>query len=104
MRITAKYASTCPGCGQQIHVNQTVEWSRGQPARCLSCASESASKPATIYRNGDFARASIAADNERFWQQQESRYGSGVRPLGLGSRCPNPSNCGDPTCNGDCGY
>jgi len=27
-----------------------------------------------------------------------------AKPVARKSRCPNPSDCGDPTCNGGCGY
>lgn len=37
MTITAKFASTCPACGQSIAVGQSIEWERGSKARHTDC-------------------------------------------------------------------
>lgn len=37
MVITAKYASTCPDCGNTIREGSKVQWERGQKARHVSC-------------------------------------------------------------------
>lgn len=46
MTITARYASTCPTCGQPITPGQAVEWERGAKARHTECPS-AGSAPAT---------------------------------------------------------
>ena len=38
MTITAKYASTCPTCGQGIRPGDQVAWARGEKARHAACA------------------------------------------------------------------
>jgi hypothetical protein len=38
MIITARYASTCPGCGAPITAGSKVDWARGRPARHVTCA------------------------------------------------------------------
>lgn len=37
MQITAKFASVCSSCGSRIWVGARVEWSKGSPARHVSC-------------------------------------------------------------------
>jgi len=37
MTITAKYAGTCPACGQPIAPGAKVEWAKGSQARHVSC-------------------------------------------------------------------
>jgi len=41
MQIVAKFSSSCPRCGQAIHVGNKVEWQRGQPARHVTCPARS---------------------------------------------------------------
>jgi hypothetical protein len=72
MTITARFASICPCCQTRIIAGSQVEWSRGSPARHVSCSPALAQAPRTV-------RAA-------------------------NSRCHNPRDCGDPTCDGDCGY
>ena len=38
MIITAKFASTCPCCSARILVGSKVEWSKGSPARHVTCS------------------------------------------------------------------
>jgi GTP cyclohydrolase FolE2 len=37
MTITAKFASVCPCCTARITPGQKVEWSKGSPARHVTC-------------------------------------------------------------------
>jgi len=37
MVIRAKYSGVCADCGEEIAVGAEIEWSRGQPARHVSC-------------------------------------------------------------------
>lgn len=37
MTITARYASRCATCAQQIHVGEQIEWARGTAARHTEC-------------------------------------------------------------------
>lgn len=57
MIITAKFASVCPCCSNRIAVGSKVEWSKGEKAKHVNCASATpataASKPA---RNWDANR------------------------------------------------
>ena len=80
MIITAKFASTCPCCAAHIDVGSKIEWSKGSPARHVSCAPVAATISA--------APAGV-----------DPTYGR--RPRG---GCGNPRDCGDPTCHGECGY
>ena len=41
MQITAKYASTCPNCGQGIALGSQVEWERDKKAVHVSCPERS---------------------------------------------------------------
>lgn len=38
MIITAKYAARCPVCSQSIAAGSKIEWSKGAPAKHVSCA------------------------------------------------------------------
>lgn len=55
MTITAKYASICPGCQVRITPGTKVEWSKGSPARHVTCTSSSTtqSAPRAPSRNWD---------------------------------------------------
>jgi hypothetical protein len=75
MTITARFASTCPCCRTTIAVGSAVEWSKGSPARHGVC-------PAVAPVAATAPRAARRAN----W------------------RCTNPSSCGDPCCDGQCGY
>ena len=77
MNITARFASSCPCCRTVIQPGTTVEWSKGAPARHTACQAAPASSAASP--------APRAA--------RRSNY-----------RCPNPRDCGDPCCDGNCGY
>ena len=74
MNITARFASSCPCCRRPIMAGSTVEWSKGSPARHTACVASPAVTTAPSARRA-------------------SNY-----------RCPNPRDCGDPTCDGSCGY
>lgn len=45
-QITARYPSTCPTCSTRIQPGQSVEWTKGLPARHVSCGESTASAPA----------------------------------------------------------
>lgn len=47
MKITAKFASTCPSCGAQITPGTTVEWERGSKAVHVKCPARTASPAKT---------------------------------------------------------
>ena len=47
MIITAKFASACPCCSQRIVVGSQVEWTKGSPARHVSCAPVAAPRRGT---------------------------------------------------------
>lgn len=47
MTITAKYAATCPCCKSAIRPGDKIEWSKGSPAKHVSCASKTGSAPTT---------------------------------------------------------
>lgn len=36
-QITARFASTCPTCSQRIQPGQSVQWTKGSPARHSDC-------------------------------------------------------------------
>ena len=76
MNIAARFASSCPCCRQPIQVGSTVEWSKGSPARHTACVGAAARVP------------DLSAPRTQY------RRGA----------CPNPRDCGDPTCTGNCGY
>jgi hypothetical protein len=85
MTITAKYASRCPDCGDSIHVGAQIEWKKGAPARHAACAGTGGTKSERAFsraRRRDDAAGAARAN----------------------SRCPNPRDCGDPSCDGNCGY
>lgn len=42
MIITAKFASTCSCCSQRIAVGSKIEWTKGTPAKHVSCSAPSA--------------------------------------------------------------
>jgi len=86
MNITARFASTCPCCRTAIQPGSTVEWSKGSPARHTACQAA----PATSRR----------ADGTVPYFAQDGRALKGAGNW----RCPNPRDCGDPTCDGQCGY
>lgn len=44
MKITAKYASTCPSCGHPINPGDQVEWERGKKATHITCPQGQVSK------------------------------------------------------------
>ena len=59
MIITAKFASTCPCCSARITVGSKVEWSKGSPARHVTCsAGTTALTAATHPRSNYTARRS----------------------------------------------
>jgi hypothetical protein len=43
MLITAKFASVCPCCNARIEVGSKVEWTKGNSARHVACATSPAS-------------------------------------------------------------
>jgi len=75
--ITAKFASKCPLCGHQIQASTLVIWKPGEKARHVDCGSATPTT-STTQKEPPKRRAN--------W------------------RCPNPRDCGDPTCDGNCGY
>ena len=42
MTITAKFPGRCSACSGAIAVGAKIEWSKGQPARHIACASSPA--------------------------------------------------------------
>ncbi len=45
MQITAKFASVCPCCSARITVGSKVEWTRGTPARHVTCTPATSDRP-----------------------------------------------------------
>lgn len=42
MTITARFASRCATCGQPIRAGEQIEWTKGAPARHVSCTATTA--------------------------------------------------------------
>lgn len=63
MTMNAKYPSTCPTCRGRITPGQSIEWSKGTPARHSSCGGSTATKaPATRpYRAGKWTGCSCGS-------------------------------------------
>lgn len=88
MKITAKFASTCPGCHRAINAGDKIEWSKGNPAvhdstACLSAApapKAARSSGAGRYRSGS----------------RSGRSGAGAAALvrGYSSYCTGRDDCG----------
>lgn len=88
MTITAKFASRCPQCSQQISPGQQVEWERGQPARHTDCSSAAAPatapqpKPITLERTGrrtwfrgdTYGARNILRDGGAKWDQEAKAW------------------------------
>ncbi len=51
MLITAKFASTCPVCGQAIAIGEKVEWGKGQKASHITCKRAPTAPTPHRYRN-----------------------------------------------------
>ena len=49
MTITAKFASICPCCNVRITPGTKVEWTKGSPARHVTCTSSSTTQAAPAY-------------------------------------------------------
>lgn len=98
-QISALYYSTCPCCRARIEPGQIVLWKKGEKARCLSHGEVDAvdvAIEAAKRESNDPNRATFAHGHRGAWSADPSAPRR--------SRCPNPRDCGDPTCDGSCGY
>lgn len=78
MRTTAKYTGYCSLCGCTFQAGDEIEWSRETKSRHTTCTVDIAGlRPRT------------------------TRYAG--RPSSART-CPNPADCGNPACRGECGY
>ena len=118
-QITARFPSTCPTCSQRIAPGQAVEWTKGTPARHVSCGAGLSTPPpvarvvtyeqvgARVYILGDtFAiRAAIKsagghwdADRKAWWVGATKRAAielavSAATPTASEPRSYRPSRC-----------
>lgn len=51
MKITAKFAGTCPACKGRFEAGAQVEWKKGQKARHVSCEEPQLALPLPQGRN-----------------------------------------------------
>lgn len=86
MTITAKFASICPCCNVRIVPGAKVEWSKGSPARHVSCATPLVGKSAST------ATASVAS-RIRPYRGKWTGCSCGSRTDSSDSLIPSPRNC-----------
>lgn len=79
MKITAKFASTCPCCNVRIAVGSSVEWVKGSPARHVACA------------NTPIAATTTSRQARRPYG---SGHGSAAKVRGYASYCTDNEFCG----------
>ena len=80
MVITAKFASSCPKCGQPISVGSKVEWNKGSRAAHVSCgasASRAKSVPAPRRTERKPAIRRAPKDGETVIQRRSDGRGDG---------------------------
>ena len=86
MTITAKFASVCPCCGARIVPGAKVEWSKGSPAKHISCVGKpvtaTASRPAYVARRPGAGRRTGCSCGSR-----EDSYGDLIHSDSNCARC-----------------
>lgn len=99
MTITAKFPSVCPACKNRIVVGSQVEWSKGAPARHVTCAQTP--PPVRVQEhpddNGDPVH--LGSPTAKTAKTSKARRPLGWRPCGYPG-C-NPGYCDE--CDGE-GY
>ena len=90
MTIAAKYSTKCPACNVMISAGAQVEWSKGSPARHVSCPGAAASsRPSAqvgYLRVGQATRYTSA--------RRSSGGGSAASVPGYSSYCTGRDSCG----------
>jgi hypothetical protein len=82
MIIAAKYASTCPCCSARILPGSRIEWSKGSPARHLTCVAVAGPV------------GTVRAASPRRHYGRASGAGSAARVAGYSSWCTGREGCG----------
>lgn len=119
MTIRAQFASVCPCCNARIAVGSKVEWSRGTKARHVACPARTAAPAARSAPRGTWDGESVSDCIIREGSAAPAAASGGAsdpivmacladwakaRPSASRRRCGDPSSCGDPMCDGECGY
>lgn len=95
MTITAKFAAACSCCSVPIRPGDSIEWSRGTPARHAACKPGAAptAQPATAARKSTYG--TIAAQRARWGAQRGMGAGHGRSAAvpGFSSYCTDNASC-----------